>query len=119
MKLVIDGIQPWDGEYPLDFTFTNREMYRIRQISGLRGAEVLDALANDDNAAYVAVAAVVLGRAGHDRLDVDKLWDSESGSILIFADPASDAGPPPASNPSDPPENETSSGESSSGSSEA
>lgn len=96
MKLVIDGVPPWDGEYEMDgLTFTNREMHRIKVISGLRGSEVVEALTADDKGGFVAVAAVVLERVGK-RPDLDEFWDAKSGSIWIDTreNGKGDAGPP-------------------------
>ena len=117
MKLVIEKIPPWDGQYEMDgLTFTNREMHRIKVICGLRGGEVLDGLTNDDRGAYVAVAAVVLERLGKN-LDIDELWEGEAGSIWIDArtNGSADARPPDegssAGSSSEDPANATSSGE--------
>jgi hypothetical protein len=84
MRLKVTGVKPWDGEYEMDFTFTNREMHRIKLLSGLRGAEVLDALMNDDWGGFVAVAVVVLERAGL-RPDPDDFWDADAGSLTLDA----------------------------------
>lgn len=83
MKVVIDNIPPWNGEWPLaDFYFTNRELHRIKQISGLRAGELIEALDANDSAAYVGVAVVALERAGKN-IDPDEFWDAPVGSISL------------------------------------
>jgi hypothetical protein len=44
--LVIEGVLPgWDGRYEFpDFSFTNGELYRIKQMSGIRAGELIEAL---------------------------------------------------------------------------
>lgn len=87
----IVGIPPWDGRYdfPDDWTFTNRELHRIKQISDIRAGELFDALENNDRAAYVGVAVVVLAR--HEKhVDPDDFWDAPAGGIRLLlggADP--------------------------------
>lgn len=90
MTLVINGAPPWDGRYEFeDFAFTNMELYEIRQLSGLRAAELIDALDANDTAAYVGVAMVILKRHGH-RLLAEDLWDAKVGSIQIELTAAAD-----------------------------
>lgn len=81
--VVIDGIPPWDGRYEFDdFSLTNRELYKIKQLSGVRAAELIEALESNDTAAYVAFAAAIMERAGV-KLDVDDLWNAKVGSISL------------------------------------
>lgn len=93
--LTVEGVPPWDGSYEFeDFAFTNRELHRIKQISGVRAGELIEALDVNDTAAMVGVATVILARS--DKLvDPDDLWDSTVGSLRleIVAD-EDDAGPP-------------------------
>lgn len=85
MKLIIEGVPPYDGQYDMDLAFTNREMHRIKILSeGLRGGEVFEALVEYDTAAYVAVTAVVLERSGI-IVDTELLWAAQSGAIVIDA----------------------------------
>lgn len=98
MKLTIEGIPPYDGDYSMDETFTNREMHRIKELCGLRGGEVFDALVSADMGGYVAVATVLLERAGV-IVDPDMLWDAPSGKIRLDASSnGSDARPPDVTN---------------------
>lgn len=99
MKLTIEGIPPYDGDYSMDETFTNREMHRIKELCGLRGGEVFDALVSADMGGYVAVATVLLERGGV-IVDPDMLWDAPSGKIRLDASSSngSDARPPDVTN---------------------
>ena len=109
MKLIVDGVPPWDGEYQFDdFSFTNRELYDIKQLSGLRASELIEALDANDTSAYVGVGMVVLRR--HDmKLEADDLWNAKVGSIRI--DIGDDADPPTqTASEEKPSETETSSG---------
>lgn len=82
-SLVIGGCGPWDGTYDFDdFAFTNRELYEIRKLSGVRAGELIEALEANDTAAYVGVGVVVLTRAGK-QIDADDLWNAPVGSIRI------------------------------------
>lgn len=116
MKLIIEDVPPYSGEYDMDMTFTNRELHRIKTVSeGLRGGEVFDALVAYDTAAFVSVATVVLERTGI-IVDTNILWDATSGAIFIDASPnGSDARPPDQQtsdgSSNEPTENEPSSGE--------
>jgi len=99
-NLVVDGVPPWDGRYDIpDWYFTNRELYRIKEVSGgIRAGELLEALDANDSAAFVAVAVVVLGRHGK-QVDPDDLWDAKVGGIKIDLGEA-DADSPPSPGPS-------------------
>lgn len=97
--LTLAGVAPWDGVYEFpDFRFTQRELHRIKQLSGIRAGELIEALDANDTAAMVGVAVVVLARTGK-AVDPDDLFDSTVGSIRldIVADPVDeedDADPP-------------------------
>lgn len=85
--IVIEGIPPWDDRYEFDdWAFTNRELYRIKEISkGIRAAELIEALDANDTAAFVALAIIVLERNGkqiHD-LDINQFWDAKVGAITL------------------------------------
>lgn len=82
MKVEISGIAPHvDGSYELDWTsFTNRELHRIKLVSGVRPAEVLDAFVTGDAAFACAVAAIVCERAGK-RVIEDFFLDAPGGVI--------------------------------------
>lgn len=110
VKLIVNGVPPWDGEYQFDdFAFTNRELYDIKQLSGLRASELIEALDSNDTSAYVGVGMVVLARHGK-LLEPDDLWNAKVGSIRI--DLGADADPPTQSaSEGKPSETETSSGD--------
>ena len=93
-NVVIDGIPPWDGRYQFDdFSFTNRQLYDIKLVCGLRASELIEALEANDTSAYVAVASVVMRAAGT-QVDIDDLWNAQVGSITIELGAVDDADPP-------------------------
>ncbi len=113
VKIIINGAPPWDGEYPFDdFSFTNRELYDIKQLCGIRAGELIEALDANDTGAYVGVAMAVLKRHGK-LLEPDDLWNADVGSIRI--DLGSDDADPPTQPASEekPSETEISSGDNS------
>ncbi len=110
--VVIEGIPPWDGRYQFDdFSFTNRELYDIKKICGIRAAELIEALDSNDTSAYVAVAQVVLAKNGTN-VDIDDLWNAKVGSITIELGAPDDAVPPtPPASGNEPSSTEISSGD--------
>lgn len=101
MVVKISGVAPHvDGDYELDLaSFTNRELHRIKQISGVRGAEVIDAVFAGDAAFACAVAAIVCQRAGK-RVSEDFFLDAPGGVVHFdFPALAEDDGDPPTSVP--------------------
>ena len=91
--IIITDCSPWDGRYEFDdFSFTNRELYEIKQLSGIRAGELIEALEANDTAAYVGVALAVLKRHGL-RLEAEDLWNAKVGSISLELGDAVD--PPP------------------------
>ena len=99
--LKIEGVSPLvDGSYEFDIgTFTNREMHVIKEISGVRGGEIGEALAAGDNDIVVALTAIVLKRNGK-TVPVDVLWDAELGKITLdAADEEEDEDRPPVPSP--------------------
>lgn len=94
--VVLTGVQPWDGTYVFeDFNLTNRELHRIKEISGIRAGELIEALEANDRAAFVGFAVVMLARHGK-TVHPDDLWDGDSASIrIVLGDEVEeDAGPP-------------------------
>jgi hypothetical protein len=101
IALTLEGVQPWDGRYEFpDFAFTNRELYEIKKLSGIRAGELIEALDANDTAAFVGMAVVVLAR--HDKIvDPDDLWNAPVGSIvleIVADDDADPPTPPPSGN---------------------
>lgn len=92
-KLVVTGLGKLDGEYDCNLgemlslgspeALTNREGHRIKQMSGVRAGELDDALEAGDNDVMLALAAIVLSRAGK-TFDDDVLWDAPMGSGVMF-----------------------------------
>lgn len=84
-KIVVKGYRGLDGEYPFNLgdllalgnpeSLTVREQHRIRELSGVRGAEIPDAVLSLDAAAVAALVEVVLRR--HDKnVKEELLWDA-------------------------------------------
>jgi hypothetical protein len=82
-KLLIEGVPPYDGGYDLDLAgFTGRELHTIKEISGVRGGELQEALQAGDYDLVVAFAVIVLRRAGKD-VDPDEIMNAEVGAITV------------------------------------
>lgn len=97
-KLVIEGIQPYDGTYDLDTSyFTNRELHTIKRLAGVRAGEVSEALDANDTDVVVAIAIIGLTRAGQSPVE-DMIWDAKAGSIKLVSEdeqnPPAEAGAP-------------------------
>lgn len=92
-KLVVKGLAHLDGEYEFDLyellgigtatSLTNRELHRIKVMTGIRAGELLDSLAAGDNDVVVALAAVILTRRGK-TFDENRLWDAQADAALSF-----------------------------------
>ena len=104
-KLIIEGVPPWDGEYDFDIRFTMRELHTVKTISGIRGAEVAEAVAYRDAAATVAIAVVILARHGK-LASPDDFFDADQ-SCIRFAFGEDDADPPAETPPSSGDETDT------------
>lgn len=98
-KIVISGVPPWDGEYEFDGNLKNRELHRIKKITGIRAGELVEALAAGDTDVLVALAVIVLERDGKS-VDADDFWNAEVGSITYVGEEETD-GPPAESSPSE------------------
>ena len=99
MKVKIDNA-PY--EVPTDFTY--RELGLIKRVSGLRPAELEDALPLGDAECLIAVAVISAQRAGVE-LDADDLLDRPAGAITFEGDDDEDR-------PTEAPEPDESGGES-------
>jgi hypothetical protein len=109
-QIVIDGTDIYDGNHDFDPTyFTLGEMHTIKRLSGLRRAELQDALANDDTDLWVAFAVIALQRkmAAQGRpgvIDEDVFWNAKSVTITFQeaarVEEEADAGPPATGEPS-------------------
>jgi hypothetical protein len=83
--LVITGIPPYDGEYPIDDSgFTTAEYHQIKQISGVRSGELQEALAAGDAAVAVALTAITLQRNGK-VVQLGLLWEAKEDDIDVRA----------------------------------
>ena len=97
-KIRIEGVPPWDGDYDFDPSFKNRELNRIKKITGIRGGEIGEALAAGDTDLMVALAVLALERAGK-MVDPEDFWNAEVGSIIYLGE--DEASPPEMSSPSE------------------
>lgn len=96
MKIKIDGIPPYDGEYPLEIDkFTNRDHKTIKDMSGLTAVDWVDGFRKADMAFFTALAVVAARRSGrHGPMILeDVFWDAEVGKITLVDDAADQANP--------------------------
>jgi hypothetical protein len=83
VKLVIEGVLGLDGEYDADISyFTNRELHKIKVLTGLRAGEFDEAFKVGDNDVIVAIATVILERNGKGEA-TELLWDAPAGSVTL------------------------------------
>lgn len=71
--------------YPMPEKFTYREMGRIKTLTGIRSAEIEDALLAGDTDMIVAIAQIAAERAG-DAAPIEALENLEFGAIRVEAD---------------------------------
>ena len=81
-QVKIDGLDPYNGTYPLDLSFNFRDFREIKRITGIRAAEVMEALEAGDLDIVVALASIALRKAGVQH-DPEVLFDAQIGSIEI------------------------------------
>ena len=74
-----------EKRYTLPTSYTYREMGKIKRLTGLRSAEIEDALLAGDTDVIVAIAVIAAERSG-DTVDVDKIDDLQFGAIRVEAD---------------------------------
>jgi hypothetical protein len=106
--VVITGVKPYDGRYPLDFDhFTSRELGWIKRYSGYLPLSFVDGLRGADADLLITLGMIALHRAGklspQDAPDFyERCVDVEFGSITIELEQTADAedadaGPPAGS----------------------
>ena len=93
-RITIEGVPPYDGEYEVDQNFTNREFHTIKQVAGIRAGDLQEAMEHKDTDLIVALAVNCLRRAGL-VVNIEALWEAETGKIMLLP-PGDDAVPPPA-----------------------
>ncbi len=84
--LRVTGIARLDGDYDADISsFTQRELHLIKKESGVRAGEIQEAFEAGDSDLVVAIALIVLQRAGKGDASQyrDAVWDSDVGSITF------------------------------------
>lgn len=93
-KLIVKGIhESIDGEHPCDIlgmltvgheeSMTNRELHKIKVMTGILAGDLMDAINKSDMDASVALTAVILDRHGKSYQE-DWLWDAPMGAGLTF-----------------------------------
>lgn len=104
MKVQIQGVPAFNGEYEIEPRFTMRERQLIRDISNLHGFEMHMAILDDHPGLGVAFAVIAVQRK-HGRLlsreETDLIWDALDAEVrLVFDDlPEDDASPPAQADP--------------------
>jgi hypothetical protein len=70
----IEGVPPWDGEYPLDIgrSFNAREWHWIKDISGHNPLTVGDGFAAREPSLFIALSVIAMARAG--KVDTKREW---------------------------------------------
>jgi hypothetical protein len=77
-NIVIKGVPPYDGEYPLDLEgLTNGELHQIKLTSGTRAGEIEAELKRGDVGTFVAICERILKRHGHPNVNTQLLWDAQ------------------------------------------
>ena len=94
-KLRVQGVPPYDGEYDLPTSYTNGELHRIKQICGVPAGKLMEATQEGDVGVLVALATVILERAGH-QVNVQALWDATGDNFDIDTSEEADKDRPPA-----------------------
>jgi hypothetical protein len=102
MKITVpESMKPYDGEYELDaFSLTLREKRRMKEVSGLAGIEVTNALLLGDQDAALGFAVAAIERKHGRRADVNLLLDAEGGTIILDFSPAEGEDDPLGTGPS-------------------
>lgn len=82
-KVIITGVPPYDGEYEIPMAgYTNGELHRIKQISGVRAGELPEAAAAGDMGVMVAMIAIILERNGK-TVQLQLLWDATEDQFEV------------------------------------
>lgn len=96
MKFIIKGVHPYDGTYEFDQSrLTNREIRKIKLLTGLRPLEYEDAGNAGDNDLGVAMCIIALQRSGRfPEINEDLIWDADIGQITADLSDEVNADPP-------------------------
>jgi hypothetical protein len=70
-------------DFQLEPPFTNRELHLIKQIAGVRSAEIWPALEAGDTDVIVAFAHIAVRRTSQNRPSLDELWELPVGDIDV------------------------------------
>lgn len=96
-SIKLTNVPPFDGEYPLDLTkFNGDELHLIKQISGVRGGEIREALTAGDYDLVISFAVIALMRAGR-TVDAKQIRAADVGCIDVNLDDKESEQRPPAS----------------------
>lgn len=90
MPLVkISDVPPFDGTYSLDLsTLNGRELHLIKQVSGVRGNELEEAMLAGDYDLLIALTLIAIERSGKVAPPASVLLDADVGHIVVDEDPA-------------------------------
>lgn len=115
MHFKIEGLHPaLDGDYPFDVeTLNNRDLHTIKEISGVRAAELEESFKAGDNDLTVAFCGIALQKAGK-TFSWDAIWNAKFGMIqFVVDDEAEDPLAEAPETPADKSESKPTSGDSS------
>lgn len=74
-------------DYPLDSELTGRELRLIHKVSGLRAAEIGEALEHWDHDLIISLALIAMHRADEHDVSEDDLLDLPGAAVtIVFGD---------------------------------
>jgi hypothetical protein len=92
MEIIVEGVRPWDGRYPLDLLaldFTTREWGWIKRLTSYMPVDYTDGLGKADPELVCVFAVIAMRRAGKiENADVpsvyERLVDAEAFSAVTL-----------------------------------
>jgi hypothetical protein len=97
LKVIIENCPPYTGEYELDpYSLTLRERRRMKEVTGLAGIRVMEALLIEDPDVYLGLAIVAIERTNPFKINPDDLLDAPGIKLRIdfTAEEEADEGAP-------------------------
>lgn len=88
MKIVVDG-----RTYDMPMNLTFRELGLVKRVSGVRSAEINEALEAGDTDVIAALIIIAMRRSGQD-VKEDHVLSMDIGSVDIAPDEPEEEGPP-------------------------
>lgn len=102
MRILINGVPPYDGSYDVDGPYTMEQIYSFRVIADIRPADFGEALTKGDVGLIIALAKIGLERESHNVI-LPVLWSAPAGRIMLDFTDEGDADPPPQGSDNSPP----------------